>query len=108
MRNIFIVSQEQADLARRLESLLIELPKESGVLFAAATIDGQFRHPPDERVGPLGEWKWGISVVVGCARNLEVTIAEALVWAVVSKDPHLEAIRDRILVHVYRGVARLS
>ena len=100
MRNVFIVTREQYDLALRLETLLLELPGESGILFVGA----QILERPDGSMGVT----WGLSVVVGCSRNLEVGTSEALVWAVVSKDPELEAIRERIKVFVYRGVARSS
>jgi len=97
MRNVFIVTQEQADLARRAEALLVGLPEASGILFASAKIR--------EAASPS---QWGMDVVVGCARNLEVAAVEALVWAVLEKDPPLEAIRHLVTVQAYRGVARSS
>lgn len=90
MRNVFVVTQEQNDLARRLESLLIELPAHSGINFVSASIlEG-----------------WVLSVVVGCGRNLEVGTAEALVWSVISKDSILSEVKDHVKVVAYRGVTR--
>lgn len=94
MKTIFLVTPEMFDLVMRIETLLLSLPKEGGILFTGASIIE----------GP--GLRWEMQVVVGCARNLEVGTVEALVWAVVSKDPHLLEVRDRVKVLVYRGVAR--
>ena len=97
MRNVFIVTQEQADLARRAESLLVGLPEASGILFASAKIREAASMP-----------RWGMDVVVGCSRNLEVAAVEALVWASLEKDPPLKEVLHLVTVQAYRGVARSS
>lgn len=93
MRNVFIVTPEQNDLARRVESVLVQLPAVSGILFAGASVvevvDG-----------------WQLLVVVGCGRNLEMGAVEALVWSVISKDPILSEVKDHMKVVAYRGVTR--
>jgi hypothetical protein len=94
MKNVFVVAKEQFDLARRIENKLLELP-EWVILFVGASIS--------EVLTPEG---WGMEVVVGCGRNLELSAVEALVWAVVEKDPELQAVKRHLKVIVYRGVAR--
>lgn len=95
MRNIFFVTRDQNDLARRAEQLLIELSPVSGILFVSASIVETGND-------------WGLSIVVGCSRSVEASTAEALVWSVVVKDPDLEVIKQRTNVQAYRGVARSS
>jgi hypothetical protein len=95
MKNVFVVSKEQFDLARMVETKLLELA-EWAILFVGASISEIVSTPEG----------WGMTVVVGCSRNLEVGTTEALVWAVISKEPELEAIKDHMKVIVYRGVAR--
>lgn len=100
MRNVFVVTKEQFELSRKIESKLLELPDMSGILFVSAMVA--------EVSGDLepGTQPWQLILLVGCGRNLELTAVEALVWAVVDKDPELHVVKDRVKVSVHRGVAR--
>jgi len=95
MKNIFVVTQEQADVARKFERTLLELPKQSGITFVSATV-----------VEDVQNMDWSIQLVVGCERRLVEGVVEALVWSTVNRDLGLGPYRDRINLTVYRGVAR--
>lgn len=95
MKNIFVVTQEQADVARKFEGTLLGLPKQSGITFVSAAV-----------VEDVPKKDWALRLVVGCERRLEEGVVEALVWSTVNRDPGLELYRDRINLMVYRGVAR--
>ncbi len=100
MRDLFVFSKEQHLMAIRLEEALISLPKESGILFAGAMVI-------ETLDGCMGT-TWGITVNVGYSRNLVPGVVDALVWSVIANDPELVAIRSKVKVFSYRGVARSS
>jgi hypothetical protein len=90
MRTIFVVSPEEADMARRIEKTLMALPIESGILFAGVRVPCQGLY----------------ELRVGCARNLDVDTACRLVLQVLEADQVLKLVLGQIDIKAYRGVVR--
>ena len=94
MRTIFLVKDEEADLARQMERRLVALPSSSGILFAGVSVT-----PETPETSAI------FHVWIGCSRELDESLMDALVRATFAQ----EIIAGlQVVVHAHRGVSRSS
>ena len=93
MRNIYLVKQEQADLARRIEAKLLELPLSSGILFVGVSVTPA----TDVREYPVYQ------VCVGCHRDFDEGWIDPVVRVTLRQE-----ITDgaHVQVEAHRGISR--
>lgn len=95
MRPVFLVKQEEADLARQIESRLLGLPLNSGILFVGVSVVPAV----DEKKVPSVVYR----IWVGCHRDFD----EGLIKMVV-RHALLEELEKGLCieVEVHRGIGR--
>ncbi len=93
MRTVFLVKQEEVDLARAMESKLIELPLSSGVLFAGVSVEPVTK----DRTFPI------YHIWVGCHRDFAEGLMDPLVRSVLREDIERGAV---VRVEAHRGLSR--
>lgn len=69
MKTLFLVKQEEADLARSMEQKLLRAAKKSGVLFVSVTVSPA----NNEKPRPVYQ------VFLGCDRNTDPRTMDALI-----------------------------
>jgi hypothetical protein len=94
MRNVFFVQPEEAETARRMEKILISLPKESGILFAGVSV--MQNHTNDER-------KVFYRVVIGCDHTKDPKIMDLVAKTYLRSEVANES---QILIEAFRGLDR--
>ncbi len=92
MKNLYLVKQEEADLAREMERKLLALPRSSGVLFVGVSV-----RPETPRSKPIYD------IFVGCDRNLDEKLMDPLVRVTLREE--LESGLE-LVVSARRGVSR--
>lgn len=93
MKTIFLVTEEQSSLARRIEDTLLALPSESGILFVGVSVS------PEEPPEPETYHVW-----IGCHRLYE----ESLVTTLVQHELRDLVHGKKVQVHPHRGAIRRS
>ncbi len=98
MRPVFFVKEEEADLARQIESRLLALPIDSGVLFAGVSV------APEEYNISTGERLPAVyRVWIGCHRSFDPRLMDAVVKHVLREEI---AGGLRVEVQAYCGLGR--
>lgn len=92
MRPIFYVKESEADLARRLEKKILELPLFSGILFVGVSVE------PEQPDKPPVYCCW-----IGCHKDFEEQTAKILVRHTLREE--LES-GMHIKIEAHRGIGR--
>lgn len=92
MKTIFLVQEEEADLARKMESKLMSLPLSSGVLFVGVSVI------PRTPKGPEVYRVW-----IGCHRDFDEGLMEQIVRVTLKEEISLGA---TVRVEAHRGLSR--
>jgi hypothetical protein len=93
MKTVFLVKEEEAGLARVMEQKLLDLPPQSGILFAGVSV----KPSTEENVPPVYE------VWVGCCRDFSEGLMKPLVELTLRDEL---AAGVRIHVEAHRGQGR--
>lgn len=98
MRTVFLVQQDEADTARRMEKVLLSLPEDSGILFVSVSVIQDPLNTPGSR-------KTVYQVVVGCDRVRDVGLIELIVRTYLKQE-----VKDdtQLVIDVHRGIDRHS
>lgn len=81
MRPVFFVKDGEADLARQIESRLLDLSLDSGVLFAGVSVSPEeYNIRTGERVPPV------YRVWIGCHRNFDPRLMDSVVRHVLREE----------------------
>lgn len=95
MKKIFVVKQEEADLARKMEKKLLGLSEASGILFVGVSVI------PD----PIAESRIPLyKVVVGCSRERDPKLADAIIKYYLAAE--IDDNENQLVVEVHRGVTK--
>lgn len=92
MKTVFLVTEEEADTARRMESKLLKLPLSSGVLFAGVSVVPA--RPGEQPIYRI----W-----IGCHRSLEEKLIESVVRHTLRDEIQCGII---LKVEAHRGISR--
>src|SRR3954468_19416825 len=92
MKPVFYVKPTDAEVAQGMETKLMDLPQEAGILFAGISVK------PDEEDGEPVFHVW-----VGCHKNMDERMMPSLIGMVFQKE--IEAGR-RVKVEAHRGLGR--
>ncbi len=92
MKSVYLVKQEEADLARAMERKLLALPRSSGVLFVGVSV-----RPRTSQSSPVYD------IFIGCDRDLDEKLMDPLV-RVTLRDALEEGIQ--VVISARRGVGR--
>jgi hypothetical protein len=95
MKNVFLVKQEEADLARKMEAKILGLPASTGVLFVGVSVT-----PADERVPNPVYHVW-----VGCHRDFDAGLVDPLIRVTLRNEILAGAV---ITIEAHRGISRLA
>lgn len=98
MKTIFLVQQDEADRARRIERLLFSLSEESGILFVGVSVI------PDP-LSPSTVRKVLYRTVIGCSRARDPKLIELVVKTYLRDEVDNES---QLVIEVHRGVDRTS
>jgi hypothetical protein len=101
MKNVFFAQPDQVALARSMETKLLSLPKESGILFASVEVVPEDTNASNQH--------WGLEIAaryqiaVGCSREADPGWIDPLVRATLATE-----IQDgcKVEVDFYRGISR--
>lgn len=96
MKRIFIVEPTEAELARKMEKKLLDLPTDSGILFVGISV---MPDPLEQRRRPL------YRVVIGCTKDREPSV-----MSLVAKQMLKDFVEDerQLIVESHRGVDKSS
>lgn len=97
MKTVFLVQPNEAEVARRMERLLLSLPEDSGILFASVSVIP----------GSLSKEsrKAFYRVVIGCIRSLASDLVSSVAMAYL-----LQEVKEasQLTIEVHRGIDRSS
>ncbi len=96
MKSVFFVQPDEAEIARRLEKILMTLPEECGVLFAGISVIADPLSLPRRVL---------YQVVVGCDRSRDTALIDLLVHTYLRQEVTDES---QLVIRSYRGVDRCS
>lgn len=96
MKSIFFVQPNEADIARRMEKILLGLPEESGVLFAGVTVVSDTKSRSRKVL---------YQVTVGCDRSRDTELIDLLVRKYLRQEVADDA---QLVIRSYRGIDRNS
>lgn len=97
MKTVFLVSQPEAETARRMEKRLMLLPEDSGILFVSVTV----------KQDPLATEPREVfyRVIVGCNRARDPDLIELVARTYLRKEVRNDS---QLTIEVYRGLDRLG
>lgn len=96
MKTVFLVQPDEAEVARRMEKILISLPRDSGILFVGVSVVSD----------PLSISRRVIyQVTVGCDRARDASLVDALVKTFLRQEVSEDS---QLSVRSFRGVDRSS
>jgi hypothetical protein len=95
VKTVFLVQQDEADTARRIEEILLSLPEDSGILFVSASVAQD----------PLVEEGRKIlyRVVVGCSRTMNTDLVVMMARSYLHREFQDNS---QLTFEVYRGTSR--
>lgn len=95
MRTVFLVHPDELETAKRLEKVLLGLPKDSGILFVSVSV-----LPDSLSVEPR---KILYKIVVGCTRSIDPELVRFVTKTYLRKEVLDES---TLTIEIYRGSGR--
>lgn len=96
MKTVFFVRPDEAEIARRMEKILLSLPKESGILFVGVSVISDPLSTPRKVI---------YQVIVGCDRSRDASLIDALVRMFLRQEVPDDS---QLSIQSFRGVDRSS
>lgn len=96
MKTVFFVRPDEAEVARRMEKILLSLPKESGILFVGVSVISDPLSVPRKVI---------YQVAVGCDRARDASLIDALVRTFLRPEVSDDS---QLSIQAFRGVDRSS
>lgn len=93
MKTVFLVTREEADLARKMEQKLLALPESAGILFVSIEV---IQDPFQQSREIL------FNVFVGCTRERDASLMDVLVRRYLREDIH----EAQLVITSRRGFVR--
>lgn len=97
MKTIFLVTQDEAGTAKKIEKLLLGLPKNSGILFVSVSVTQDLSSKEPRKII--------YKIVIGCARSVDIETVRSVAETYLRKEAPTDF---EVTIEIYRGIDRYN